>query len=790
MAPLRVATAGRPRARPLGGPEIRFGRPVAALRARLAEAFPDATTAGPIDIVRAPGRVNLIGEHTDYNEGLVLPVAIGLELRLARRPRADRRVRLLSPMSDEVAELDLDRIGPPAGDWTDYISGTARAMADAGLMVGGFDGVIETTIPVASGLASSAALELAVGWALSGPSGPSVDPLTMARIAQQAENEYVGVRCGLMDQFAAACGIAGAAVLLDCRSLEHRTVALPADLALVVAHTGVPRTLGTSEYNARRADCERAVTALAVVESGVRSLRDVDRAMLDRHAGRLDPIARRRAEHVVDENARVLATERALRDGDLDALGPLFAASHASLRDRFEVGSAELDALVGIALSVPGVLASRMTGAGFGGCVVALARPDAVGGLRARIVGEYPRLTGLIPRVWVVEAVDGAGFVASPPSETTPTAGSARVATTPRGSSTGHVAAMEEGLLSRPHRRYDPLADEWILVSSDRLGRPLQGRSRGSRRPVVSRPAHDPGCYLCPGNVRAGGERNPMYPGTFVFTNDYAALRPDTPDDRLDIGLLRAEAERGTCRVICYSPRHDLDMARMAPSGVRAIVDLWADLTTELGASYRWVQAFENRGEAMGATNPHPHGQVWAGSALPVRASREDASQRRHSVATGRRLLLDYADQEQGGPRVVVENDDWLVVVPFWAAWPFETLVVARRPAARIADLTASARDALATALIELLGRYDNLFRHPFPYSMGWHQAPFDDGSKEHWQLHAHFLPPLLRSATVRKFMVGYELLAEAQRDLTAEDAAERLRAVSPTHHLGPQPAG
>ena len=763
---------------------------MADLTARLAEAFPDMSTDGPVDIVRAPGRVNLIGEHTDYNEGLVLPVAIGLELRLARRRRTDRRVRLRSSTSDEVAGLDLDRIGPPTGSWVDYVAGTARAMADSGLAVGGFDGLIESTIPVASGLASSAALELAVAWALSGPTGPSVDPLTVARAAQQAENEYVGVRCGLMDQFAAACGIAGAAVLLDCRSLDHRPVPLPADLALVVAHTGVPRTLGTSEYNARRADCERAVTALAAVEPDVRSLRDVDRAMLEHHAGRLDPVARRRAEHVVDENARVLATERALRDDELDLLGPLFAASHASLRDRFEVGSAELDALVGIALSVPGVLASRMTGAGFGGCVVTLARPDAVDELRARIVGDYPRLTGLMPRVWVVGAVDGAGFVGGPPPATGRGAGPAGVAAASRGSWSERVAVGEEGLLSRPHRRYDPLADEWILVSSDRLGRPLQGRSRGSRRPAVSRPAYDPGCYLCPGNVRAGGALNPMYHGTFVFTNDYAALRPDTPDDRLEIGLLRAEAERGTCRVICYSPRHDLDMARMAPSGVRSIVDLWADLTTELGASYRWVQAFENRGEAMGATNPHPHGQVWAGSALPVRASREDASQRHHFVATGRRLLLDYADQEQDGPRVVVGNDDWLVVVPFWAAWPFETLVVARRPTARIADLTASARDALAIALIELLARYDNLFRHPFPYSMGWHQAPFDEGSGEHWQLHAHFLPPLLRSATVRKFMVGYELLAEAQRDLTAEDAAERLRAVSPAHHLGSQPAG
>jgi UDPglucose--hexose-1-phosphate uridylyltransferase len=326
------------------------------------------------------------------------------------------------------------------------------------------------------------------------------------------------------------------------------------------------------------------------------------------------------------------------------------------------------------------------------------------------------------------------------------------------------------------------LTDEWVLVSAERTLRPWQGR-RDARRPV-HRVAYDPGCYLCPGNVRANGESNPAYRETFVFTNDYAALRPDSSDARLETGLLRAEGERGTCRVLCFSPRHDLTMARMSRAAVRTIVDLWADQTTELGESYRWVQVFENRGEAMGASNPHPHGQIWAGTALPVQAAREGAAQLRHFEATGRRLLLDYVDQEHAGPRVVEESDDWLALVPFWAAWPFETLVVAKRPTARLADLDEAARDALARTLIDLLSRYDNLFRHPFPYSMGWHQAPFGGAASDAWQLHAHFYPPLLRSASVRKFMVGYELLAETQRDLTAEEAAERLRAVPSVHYL------
>jgi UDPglucose--hexose-1-phosphate uridylyltransferase len=291
------------------------------------------------------------------------------------------------------------------------------------------------------------------------------------------------------------------------------------------------------------------------------------------------------------------------------------------------------------------------------------------------------------------------------------------------------------------------------------------------------RPAYDPGCYLCPGNTRASGAHNPRYASTFVFTNDFAALRPDIADERLAEGLLRAESETGTCRVLCFSPRHDLTLTHMPLAGVREVVDLWAAESTELGRTNRWVQIFENRGEAMGASNPHPHGQIWAGSALPERAAREEATQRRHHGGTGRRLLLDVVAQEAGGVRVVEEDPAWLALVPFWATWPFEILLVARSPAARLADLDGEARDALASVLQRVMRRYDGLFGQPMPFSMGWHQAPYQPGTTDHWQLHAHLMPPLLE-ATKRKFMVGYELLAEPQRDITPEDAAERLRAV------------
>ena len=332
-------------------------------------------------------------------------------------------------------------------------------------------------------------------------------------------------------------------------------------------------------------------------------------------------------------------------------------------------------------------------------------------------------------------------------------------------------------LETEPHRRWNALTDEWVLVSAGRTRRPWLGAEEPE--PPEQRPPFDPGCYLCPGNARVNGDANPAYDSTFVFTNDFAALRPDTSDARVEAGLFRAEGTRGTCRVVCFSPRHDLTLAGMSAPEIRRIVDVWADETTELGRQFRWVQVFENRGEAMGASNPHPHGQIWAGDALPVEAAKEDAAQARHLAATGHRLLVDYAAAETGGPRVVAEAPGWLVVVPFWATWPFEAMVVPTAPAARLADLDGERRDGLAAALRDLTRRYDALFGRPFPYSMGWHQAPFDGGDTGHWQAHAHFYPPLLR-ATVRKFMVGYELLAEAQRDLTAEEAAERLRAALP----------
>ncbi|HEY1341954.1 MAG TPA: UDP-glucose--hexose-1-phosphate uridylyltransferase [Bryobacteraceae bacterium] len=331
-----------------------------------------------------------------------------------------------------------------------------------------------------------------------------------------------------------------------------------------------------------------------------------------------------------------------------------------------------------------------------------------------------------------------------------------------------------------PHRRLNPLTREWVLVSPHRTERPWQGQVETTV--AAPQPEYDPECYLCPGNARAGGKRNPKYTSTFVFDNDFAALKPDTHIDCYQReGLLIADAEPGICRVVCFSPKHNLTIANMAPGDLRIVVDAWVEQYGDLGSrpNIHYVQIFENRGPMMGASNPHPHCQIWAGRSIPNEVAKEQASLTTWRSERGACMLCEYTRIERAmRDRVVEENDAFLAVVPFWAVWPFETLVIARRHLTAIDKLDDPERDGLAEILKRLTARYDRLFNVSFPYTMGFHQRPTDGAPHDEWHLHLHFYPPLLRSATVRKFMVGYEMLATPQRDITPEAAAERLRAV------------
>jgi UDPglucose--hexose-1-phosphate uridylyltransferase len=331
------------------------------------------------------------------------------------------------------------------------------------------------------------------------------------------------------------------------------------------------------------------------------------------------------------------------------------------------------------------------------------------------------------------------------------------------------------------HRRYNPLSGEWVLVSPHRTARPWHGQTETITAATVV--SYDPECFLCPGNTRANGVTNPRYESTFVFDNDFAALLPDTAAATISAGqLLQAQGEAGLCRVICYSPRHDMALSQMPVSGIRQVIDTWTAEYVNLGERSRvnFVTIFENRGAMMGASNPHPHGQIWANETVPNTVITESDRQMQYLQQRGSCLLCDYAALEiEQRERMVCINERFVAVVPFWATWPFETLVLARAHCAALDELDASGRDAFAQILKELTTRYDALFNIAFPYTMGLHQRPTDGRDHPQWHLHAHFYPPLLRSATVRKFMVGYEMLAGPQRDITAEVAAARLRDIS-----------
>ena len=346
-----------------------------------------------------------------------------------------------------------------------------------------------------------------------------------------------------------------------------------------------------------------------------------------------------------------------------------------------------------------------------------------------------------------------------------------------------------------PHTRYNPLRDQWVLVSPHRMKRPWQGQVEEPKKSESKR--FDPTNPLCPGATRPNGAQNPDYNETFVFDNDFPALfnyetaaaEPREPANSDSIGndLFKSEPAKGTCKVMCFHPYSDLTLSTMKREEIVKVIQKWIEIYQDLSRSYEWVQIFENKGEMMGCSNPHPHCQVWASNFLPNEIRVEDRAQREFFTKHNKVMLVEYLKRElASGERLVVQNEHWAALVPYWAVWPFETMILPKRHVSRIDELTEQDIEALADIMKRLLIKYDNLFQCSFPYTMGFHFAPSGRHlaeDKQYWLLYAAYLPPLLRSASVRKFMVGYELMAQPQRDLTPEKAALQLRELSDTHH-------
>jgi len=345
---------------------------------------------------------------------------------------------------------------------------------------------------------------------------------------------------------------------------------------------------------------------------------------------------------------------------------------------------------------------------------------------------------------------------------------------------------MSFDLKEHSHKRLNLLTGEWVLVSPHRTKRPWQGKVEAAAK--NDRPEYDPGCYLCPGNLRADGSENEQYTDPFAFTNDFSALLKDTPDGDYNLdGLLQAKSQKGICRVICFSPRHDLTIPQMTEDAIVKVIELWQKEFTELSKKewIKYIQIFENKGDIMGCSNPHPHGQIWSLNDVPAELVKETTQQKTYFEKHGRSLLSDYLQLElKQNERIVCANEHFVALVPFWAVWPYETMIISRRQVQNVTEFTPEEKKALASILKQLTVRYDNLFSTSFPYSAGMHQAPVNEGEHPEWHWHMHFYPPLLRSATVKKFMVGYEMLASPQRDITPEWAAEKLKSLSEIHYM------
>ncbi|WP_312400144.1 UDP-glucose--hexose-1-phosphate uridylyltransferase [Chryseobacterium sp.] len=724
------------------------------------EAFRRNFESEPEHIFLSPGRINIIGEHVDYNDGFVLPAAIDRYICFAIQKNEKASIfNIIAEDFNDSFSFDVNHdLKGEWPDWAAYILGIIDEIKKSGKAIGGIDIVFKGNIPMGAGLSSSAALECGIGTVLNTVFNLNLSQKEIALIGQRAENNFVGVNCGIMDQFSSVFGIEDKVMMIDCNSLNHEYYDAKIEgYSLILFDSGVKHSHISSGYNDRRADMEKGKKITKNHFPEITSFRECTIEMLQQVREELGEIVFKRCLYVIEEIDRVKKAAEALKNQDLKQLGNLLTQTHHGLSKQYEVSCPEIDFLVDEVLKQTGAIGSRMMGGGFGGCSINLIENGKEDEIIGIMTSKYKEAYNLPLKVYKVNISDG----------------------------TKEYHEISFNQKDHPHRRYNPLLDEWVLVSPQRAKRPWQGQKEKEVEEVKQ--SYDPDCYLCSGNIRINGIKNPEYKGAYVFDNDFGALLKESVTFiKNDHELFKIQPERGINRVVCFSEDHSLTLPEMNLKDIVKVIDVWQEEYQHLGKLeyINHVQIFENKGAMMGCSNPHPHGQIWAQSSIPSQVLKTQKNLLTYFQKNRKTLLEDYLFNEiELGERIILENDAFIVVVPFWATWPYETMIISKRKITNITEFTIDEKKLFAKTLKELTTKYDNIFESSFPYSAGIHQAPTDGELHEEWHFHMHFYPPLLRSAHVKKFMVGYEMLAEAQRDITPEQSAEILKNLSTIHY-------
>jgi UDPglucose--hexose-1-phosphate uridylyltransferase len=724
--------------------------------------FQESYGTFPEEIVLSPGRINIIGEHIDYNDGFVLPAAIDKIICFAFEKTNSTLAKIIAMDLDDNLLIDLtNEIQISDTIWTNYFFGVLNQVRLAGHTISGFNCVFSSNIPIGAGLSSSAALECGFLYGINKLFNLNIKPIDIALMGQKAEH-WVGINCGIMDQFSSVFGKENKVIKMDCKSLEFEYYEADfSDYSIVLFDSNVKHSLFSSAYNKRREECEEGLSIIKTHFPKCSSFRDCTESQLLSIKGKMSDTVFKRSFYVVKEINRVIQACEALNNKNIKELGRLMFETHEGLSNEYEVSCTELDMLVNAVKNNKAVIGARLMGGGFGGCTINLIKKGEEERIKKELVSLYYDTFGIKLKTYDVKISQGTSSHAP-----------IRIKTFDRNED--------------PHRRYNPLINEWVLVSPHRSKRPWQGQKEMAT--VETLPDHDSNCYLCPGNIRANGLRNPDYNQGFIFENDFAALKQDELifENNTNPSFFKAIPERGISKVVCFSPKHNLTLPEMELNDIENIIRLWQKEYNDIGAKdyINYVQIFENKGSIMGCSNPHPHGQIWAQSSIPTEVEKTQRNLKTYFDKNNSSLLADYLKEElKVNERIVIENNHFVALVPFWAVWPYETMIISKRHFGKITDFTEKETTDFAAILKQLTTKYDNLFESSFPYSSGIHQTPTDNEPHPEWHFHMHFYPPLLRSATVKKFMVGYEMLGESQRDIGPELSAATLKKLSIKHY-------